>query len=125
MFKKREKKKNLRTCSLTPCIYKREMSKKFEMGLWQCDSHKNIMNKSPPQAKQRRWLMQMELTFNHKLVLDSLHSQPKLGKKSPWTFPPYKYIFWLVVKVSWKWLKILQLPSAIPKFPSYESHALK
>jgi len=43
------------------------------MGLGQYDNHKNIMDKSPPQTKQCRWLMQMELTFNHKLVLDSLH----------------------------------------------------
>jgi hypothetical protein len=44
------------------------------MGLGQCDYHKNLMDKLPPHAKQCRWLMQIELTFNHKLVLDSLHS---------------------------------------------------
>ncbi len=44
------------------------------MGLGQCDNHKNFMDKSPPQGKQCKWLMQMELIFNHKFVSDSLHS---------------------------------------------------
>ncbi len=58
------------------------MSKKSEMGLGQCDNHKNLMEKSPPQAKQCKWVMQMELTFNHKLDLDSLHSHdPNLERK--------------------------------------------
>ncbi len=43
------------------------MSKRSEMGLGQCDNHKNLMDKLPPHVKQCRWLMQMELTFNTNL----------------------------------------------------------
>jgi hypothetical protein len=43
------------------------------MGQGQYDNHKNVMHKSPPQATQCKWLMQMELTFSQKVVLISLH----------------------------------------------------
>jgi hypothetical protein len=46
---------------------KRKLCKRLEMGLGQCDNYKNLMDKLPPHAKQCRWLMQMELTFNTNL----------------------------------------------------------
>jgi len=44
------------------------------MRLQLCDNHEHLINKSHTQARQCKWLMKMELTLSHKLVLDSFHS---------------------------------------------------
>jgi hypothetical protein len=44
-----------------------------EMGQGQYDDHKHLTHKLPTQARQCKWLMQMELILAHKLDSKLLH----------------------------------------------------
>jgi hypothetical protein len=55
------------------------------------DNHKHLINKSHTQSRQCKWLMKMELTLNHELTLDSLHSHD-LDLEGGHHPPPYNMI---------------------------------
>ncbi len=76
---------------LTPYTKEKRMCKSSRLGSktkWQI--HKHFMIKSFAQARQCRWLVQMEPTLGHGLVLNSLHSH-HLELEKATTFLPIVY----------------------------------
>jgi hypothetical protein len=93
-MERRPPKKNLGAISLTLHTRKRGVCRSFRMGTkmkWQV--HQHLTNKSHAQSKQCRWLIQMESTLGHGLVLDSLHSHKLNLKKGH--HPSSYNIFWI------------------------------
>ncbi len=92
-MERRLENKNLGAISLTPHTRKRMVCRSSRMGMkmkrW---VHQYLIDKSHAQSKQCRWLMQMEPTLGHGLVLNSLHSH-NLSLERGDHPSPYK-IFW-------------------------------
>jgi hypothetical protein len=79
-----------------------------EMGQGQYDDHKHVTHKSPTQARQCKWLMEMEIILAHKLGLELVHWHGSNLTRG-YHHSPYN-IFWAIdmawsydIHTTWTW----------------------
>ncbi len=107
-----------KACSLISCTWGvRKLCKNSKIGLRWYDNHGHLTNKSFAHAKQRKWLMQMELTLSCGFVLDLLHSHGlDLGACH------HLSLLWTSLwGLNWDGYFSLDYQIGVSKFPSYES----